>query len=139
MTAPATPRGPVGTDAGVHAALGIEMVEVTKERVIFRAPVTSRVHQPHGILHGGVSALMAESAASTGGTMHVGPGQTVVGIELNASHVRSMSSGTLTATAHPVRIGRRIQVWAIDLTDDEGRMICAARCSLAVIDIPTAS
>lgn len=138
MTAPVTPHaGP--PDVGVHAALGIEMIEVTKERVICRAEVTHRVHQPHGILHGGVSALMAESAASIGGTMHVSPGQTVVGIELNASHLRAMSSGTLTATAHPVRVGRRVQVWAIDLTDDDGRMICTARCSLAVIEIPTAS
>lgn len=138
MTAPATPRGPFTSD-GVHAALGIEMVEVTKERVVCRAEVTNRLHQPHGILHGGVSALMAESAASIGGTTHVEPGKTVVGIELNASHLRSLSSGTLTATARPVRIGRRVQVWAIDLTDDEGRMICVARCSLAVIDIPEGS
>jgi 1,4-dihydroxy-2-naphthoyl-CoA hydrolase len=136
VTAPATPRGPFDTNQGVHAALGIEIVELTKERVVIKTPVTSRVHQPHGLLHGGVSALIAESAASVGGMMHVGPGQAVVGIELNASHLRGMSSGTLTATAHPVRVGRRVQVWSIDLTDDDGRMICIARCSLAVIDLP---
>ena len=69
--------------------------------------------------------------------MSAGPGKTVVGIELNASHLRGISSGVLTATATPVRTGRRIQVWGIDLTDDEGRMICVARCTLAVIDQPT--
>jgi 1,4-dihydroxy-2-naphthoyl-CoA hydrolase len=134
VTDATTPR--VDTSQGVHGALGIEMVELTKERVIMRTPVTSRVHQPHGLLHGGVSALIAESAASIGGMQHVGPGQAVVGIELNASHLRGMSSGTLTATARPLRVGRRVQVWTIDLTDDDGRLICAARCSLAVIEIP---
>ena len=60
----------------------------------------------------------------------------MVGIELNASHLRSLSDGHLTARATPVRVGRTVQVWAIELTDDDGRAICAARCTLAVIDMP---
>jgi uncharacterized protein (TIGR00369 family) len=66
----------------------------------------------------------------------VGPDQIVVGTELNCSHLRSMSSGTLTATATPVRKGRNVHVWAIDLTDDTGRMICIARCTLQVLKAP---
>ena len=68
-----------------------------------------------------------------GGAAAAPEGHTVVGIELNANHVRGMREGVLTATATPVRVGRRIQVWTIDLTDDEGRTICVSRCTLAVI------
>jgi uncharacterized protein (TIGR00369 family) len=122
---------------GVHKTLGVELVSVTPTRVELRMDVGPHVHQPYGLLHGGVSALLAESAASIGGAMAAPPGHGVVGIELNASHVRSMRSGTLTAVATPVRVGRRVQVWSIELTDDKGTTICAARCSLAVIEAPT--
>jgi 1,4-dihydroxy-2-naphthoyl-CoA hydrolase len=120
----------------VGAVLDIETVEATPERVVLRLPVTSKVHQPYGVLHGGVSALLAESAASFGGAVSVPPGQSVVGIELNASHLRPMTTGTLTAVATPVRKGRTIQVWDIALTDDDDRAICRARCTLAVIPEP---
>ena len=101
--------------------------------------VGPRVHQPFGILHGGVSALIAESAASIGGAASVPAGKMVVGTELNASHLRSMSSGRLTAVARPFRQGRTMQVWSIELTDDQGRLICVARCSLAVLDVPSSA
>lgn len=120
----------------VSGLLGVETVEAGPERVVLRLPVTWKTHQPFGILHGGVSALLAESAASYGGALSAPPGKSVVGIELNASHLRPMSEGTLTATATPVRTGRAIQVWSISLTDDEGRAICQARCTLAVVDRP---
>ena len=123
-------------DAGVHVALGITVEEATPERVVVSVPVTSKVHQPYGILHGGVSALLAESAASIGGAVTAPAGKVVVGTELNCSHLRSMSDGVLTAIATPIRIGRTIQVWGIELTDEQGRTICTARCSLAVIERP---
>ena len=90
-------------------------------------------------MHGGVSALLAEDAASIGGAVSVAPDHIVVGTELNCSHLRSMSSGTLTATATPIRKGRTVHVWGIDLTDDDGRMICVARCTLQVLAAPKAS
>jgi uncharacterized protein (TIGR00369 family) len=121
----------------VHELLGIEILEASLEQVVMRVPVDWKVHQPYGLLHGGVSALLAESAASFGGALAAGPGRSVVGIELNASHLRGLRDGHLTAVATPVRIGRTLQVWAIALTDDDGRDICAARCSLAVIDAPS--
>jgi len=123
-------------DAGVHVALGITVEEATPERVVVSVPVTSKVHQPYGILHGGVSALLAESAASIGGAVTAPAGKVVVGTELNCSHLRSMTNGVLTAIATPIRIGRTIQVWGIELTDEQGRTICTARCSLAVIERP---
>jgi uncharacterized protein (TIGR00369 family) len=123
-------------NVGVHAQLGIEAVELSKDRVVLSLPIGSKVHQPYGILHGGVSALLAESAASIGAALNVASDKAVVGIELNASHLRSAVSGTLIATATPVRIGRTIHVWRIELTDESGRGICEARCSMAVIDRP---
>jgi 1,4-dihydroxy-2-naphthoyl-CoA hydrolase len=121
----------------VNQQLGVEVVEVTPEKVVLQVEVGPKVHQPYGILHGGVSALLAEGAASIGGAVSVGPDQIVVGTELNCSHLRSMSSGTLIATATPIRKGRNVHVWAIDLTDETGRMICVARCTLQVLKAPT--
>src|SRR5665213_852347 len=117
----------------VNKQLGIRVIELTPEKVVLQVEVGPKVHQPYGILHGGVSALMAEGAASIGGAISVGPGEIVVGTELNCSHLRSMTSGTLTATATPIRKGRTVHVWGIDLTDDQGRMICVARCTLQVL------
>ncbi|MEO9181348.1 MAG: PaaI family thioesterase [Acidimicrobiales bacterium] len=123
----------------VNKQLGIHVVELTPEKVVLQVEVGPKVHQPYGILHGGVSALMAEGAASIGGAISVQPGEIVVGTELNCSHLRSMTSGTLTAIATPIRKGRTVHVWGIELTDDEGRMICVARCTLQVLKAPPSS
>ena len=139
------PTPPSPSDAGrlfpsggpdIHRLLDVEVVEAGPEKVVLRLPVDWKVHQPYGILHGGVSALLAESAASFGAALNVGPDRQVVGIELNASHLRSLRDGHLTATATPLRAGRTVQVWAIGLTDDAGRAICEARCTLAVLGAP---
>ena len=139
-----TPPSAPGGDASslpdgrrsIHELLDVEVVEAGPTRVVLRIPVDWRVHQPYGILHGGVSALLAESAASFGAALAAGPDRSVVGIELNASHLRSLRDGHLTADATPVRVGRTVQVWRITLTDDDGRVICEARCSLAVLGAP---
>jgi 1,4-dihydroxy-2-naphthoyl-CoA hydrolase len=140
ITPPDSPDGdPALVASGrpsIHDLLDVEMVEMGPERVVLRLPVTWKVHQPYGILHGGVSALLAESAASLGGALAAGPERSVVGIELNASHLRPLRDGHLTAVATPVRVGRSVQVWRIALTDDDGRAICEARCSLAVLATP---
>jgi uncharacterized protein (TIGR00369 family) len=120
----------------IHELLDVEVIEAGPEKVVLRLPVTWKVHQPYGILHGGVSALLAESAASFGASLAAGRDRQVVGIELNASHLRSVREGHLTATAVPLRVGRTVQVWSIALTDDEEREICAARCTLAVLGAP---
>ena len=133
---PATEANRIPTGQSVHDLLGVEVIEATAERVVMRLPVDWRVHQPYGLLHGGVSALLAESAASFGGALAAAPGKSVVGIELNASHLRGLRTGHLTAVATPIRVGRTVQVWTISLTDDDERPICQARCTLAVIDAP---
>lgn len=120
----------------VNATLGVRTELATPEKVVLALDVGPRVHQPFGILHGGVSALLAEGAASYAGMLNVAPGQVVVGTELNCSHLRAMHAGVLTATATPIRIGRTVQVWNVDLTDERGRMICVARCSLQVLAAP---
>lgn len=126
-------------DRTVMGVLGIEIVEAGPERVVVRVPVNERVHQPYGILHGGVSALLAETAASYGGALAAPPGHHVVGIELNASHLRPMRDGVLTAVATPVRTGRTVHVWEVSLSDEKGRAICRARCTLAVMRSPEAA
>ena len=128
-----------GARPNVNNELGIEVVSVTPEEVVMRVEVGPKVHQPYGILHGGVSALLAEGAASIGGAVSVGPDQIVVGTELNCSHLRSMSSGTLTAVATPFRKGRTVQVWGIELRDEQERLICVARYTLQVLPAPAAS
>jgi 1,4-dihydroxy-2-naphthoyl-CoA hydrolase len=120
----------------IHELLDVEVLEAESTRVVLRLPVTWKVHQPYGILHGGVSALLAESAASLGASLAAGPDRQVVGIEINASHLRSLRDGHLTATAIPLRAGRTVQVWSISLTDDDERVICQARCTLAVLGAP---
>ena len=135
---PSPDQHPLAEATGVHQQLDISVIELSPDRVVLSLPIGPKVHQPYGILPGGVSALLAESAASMGGAVSVPEGKVVVGIELNASHLRSATSGTLIATATPVRKGRTIQVWHIALSDQDGRAICDARCSLAVIDRPGA-
>ncbi len=117
----------------VHDYLGVRTLEATADRVVLALDVTPRVHQPFGIMHGGVSALLAEGAASLGGVLNVDGAHAVVGTELNISHLRPIRSGVVTATATPIRKGRTVQVWAIELTDERGRQISVARCSLQVV------
>ena len=122
--------------ANVQDLLGVDVVEASADRVVLRVEVGPKVHQPYGILHGGVSALLAEGAASYGGAISVGPTHIVVGTEINCSHLRAMTHGTLTATATPIRKGRSVQVWGIELTDERGRLIAVARCTLQVLKAP---
>jgi len=122
----------VKSGSGVIALLGVRLHELTRDRVVMSLPVGPQTHQPTGLLHGGVSALLAESAASYGAAISAPPGYFAVGIEINASHLRPMVDGTLTAVATPARKGRSIHVWDIALTDEAGRAICDARCTLAI-------
>jgi 1,4-dihydroxy-2-naphthoyl-CoA hydrolase len=119
---------------GVAELLDIEVEEMGPERVTATMPVTPDHHQPFGMLHGGVSVVLAESAASVGGHLAAPSGHTAVGIEVNANHVRPVRAGRLTATATPLHTGRSTQVWTIDIRDEEERLVCASRCTLAVVE-----
>ena len=119
---------------GITKILGVEMVELTPERVVATMPVDERHHQPFGYLHGGVSVVLAETVASVGGFMNCPPGKVAFGSEINASHVRPKRSGTLTAVGIPAHVGRRSQVWEVRITDEEDRTVCVSRCTVAIVD-----
>ena len=116
--------------------LGIEIVEATKEKVVARMPVGPKVHQPFGILHGGASVALAETAASTAGWMQIDQEkERIVGIEINANHLRAKRDGVLTAIATPIHVGRRTHVWNVHIEDEDGKAVCVSRCTLAVVPI----
>lgn len=115
--------------------LGIEIVEVRNDALVGRMPVDHRTTQPAGVLHGGASVAVAETLASWAGYLAVDREQFhVVGQEINANHLRPVSSGWVTATATPVHLGRRAHVWEIRIVDDADRLVCISRCTLAVIE-----
>jgi 1,4-dihydroxy-2-naphthoyl-CoA hydrolase len=117
--------------------LGIEITEATKERVVATMPVGPKVHQPFGVLHGGASVALAESVASTAAWMNVDQAtELVVGIEINANHLRAKRDGLVTATATPVHVGRRTQVWEVRIADEAGKLVCVSRCTVAVVPKP---
>jgi 1,4-dihydroxy-2-naphthoyl-CoA hydrolase len=120
--------------ATLLSTLGIEITEAGRERVVARMPVGPKVHQPFGLLHGGASVALAETVASTAGWMNVDQEkETVVGLEINANHLRAKRDGVVTATATPVHVGRRTHVWEVRITDEQGRAVCVSRCTLAVV------
>ena len=113
--------------------LGIRVVEGTADRVVMTMPVEPRHHQPLGYLHGGATVALAETVASVGGYLAAPEGTAVFGQEINANHLRSVQSGTLTATGTPIHVGRTSQVWGIEVRDEAGRLVCVSRCTLAVV------
>ncbi|HWC14957.1 MAG TPA: PaaI family thioesterase [Actinomycetota bacterium] len=117
----------------IAESLGIRPVETTADRVVMEMDVGPRVHQPMGLLHGGASAVLAESAASMGAYMNCAAGEEyAVGTDLNISHLRARRDGRLTATAIPIRKGRTMHVWQIDIADQDGVPVAVARCTLAI-------
>jgi uncharacterized protein (TIGR00369 family) len=117
----------------IHESLGVRAVEMSPDKVVFEMDVTPKVHQPMGILHGGASAVIAESAASIGAFLNCKPGEEYsVGTDLNISHLRAKTEGTVRATATPIRKGRTMHVWSIDITDEAGKLVAVARCTLAI-------
>lgn len=118
--------------------LGVEFVELEPERVVATMPIDERHLQPFGYLHGGVSVVLAESVASIGAFLNCPPGKAAFGSEINASHLRpKRAGGVLTATGMPVHAGRRNQVWQVQLEDEDGKAVCAARCTIAIVDLET--
>lgn len=115
--------------------LGVEIVSIGPDHLSARMPVNERTVQPHGILHGGASAALAETLGSIGGSMVVDPERyRVIGQEINANHIRSVREGHVHGTARPIHLGRRSQVWAIEIVDDHKRLVCVSRLTLAVIE-----
>jgi 1,4-dihydroxy-2-naphthoyl-CoA hydrolase len=116
------------------SALGIEVTDFGDEYICGKMPVDERTKQPFGLLHGGASAALAETLGSMGAGMHVDlEHYSVVGIEINSSHLKAVKEGWVYGKATPIRIGRKVQVWDIDIKDDKDNMICKSRLTLAVI------
>ena len=114
-------------------ALYVRQLEMTKDRVVMEVDIGPKVHQPMGILHGGASAVLAESAASMGAFMNCDPeSQFAVGVDLNISHLKSKRDGVLRATATPIRKGRNIHVWDVDLTDEGDDLVAKARITVLI-------
>jgi uncharacterized protein (TIGR00369 family) len=113
--------------------LGIEILEASPQKVVAEMEVTPRLHQPFGYLHGGASVALAETVASIGAYLAAPEGHTSFGLEINANHLRSMQSGKLRATGTPLHTGRSTAVWNIELRDEQGRLVCISRCTLAIV------
>jgi uncharacterized protein (TIGR00369 family) len=121
------------TDQTVLKTLDIKIEVAEADRVVLSMPVTERVHQYTGLLHGGVSVVLAETAAAIGAALNTDLERyTPVGVEINANHLRSVSSGSVTAEAVPVYKGRQMTVWSIEIRDERKRLISVSRCTLAL-------
>ena len=122
------------TNSTLVTTLGIEITEFEKDCVKGRMPVDERTKQPFGLLHGGASVALAETLGSLGGGKNIDlDSHAVVGIEINASHLKSVKNGWVFGEAEPVRIGKKIQVWEIVITDETKNLICKSRLTLAVV------
>ena len=114
--------------------LGIEITDFGPEYFCGKMPVDHRTVQPYGLLHGGASVVLAESLGSIAGGMQVNRDtQTVVGVEINCNHLRSARDGWVYGKATPLKIGRKIQVWNIEIKNDDGKMVAFSRLTLSVI------
>lgn len=118
---------------GAVGHLGIEIIEVGDDFLRGRVPVDHRTKQPFGLLHGGVSVVLAESLGSMGAYYACPEGHQAVGLEVNANHLRSASSGWVTGTARPVHIGRTTHVWAIEMVNEAGELTCLSRLTMAIL------
>ena len=114
--------------------LGIKITDYGNNYICGKMPVDHRTKQPYGLLHGGASVAFAETLGSIGAGMQIDyNNQSVVGIEINASHLKSIKKGWVYGRAQPLRVGKTIQVWDINITDKDDNLICVSRLTLAII------
>ncbi len=118
------------------AHLDIEITDVGDDWLCGRMPVTDKVRQPMGLLHGGASVVLAETLASLGAQRCVAAGQYCVGLEINANHIRAVGEGWVYAKAQALHLGGRTQVWSIEIKDEQSRRVCICRMTAAVLDKP---
>jgi 1,4-dihydroxy-2-naphthoyl-CoA hydrolase len=119
--------------------IGIRVTEVGPDFLRATMPVNPKTHQPMGVLHGGASVALAETVGSLAATLCIDRTLYVcLGQEINANHLRPVSSGTVTATARPYHIGKRSHVWSIEIRDEQEKLVCISRLTIAVVDRPKA-
>ena len=123
-----------GIQNTMTSTIGIEITDIGDDFICGKMPVDERTTQPFGLLHGGASVALAETLGSIGGGIKVcNNNETVVGIEINANHLKSARDGWVYGKAIPIRIGKKIQVWDIEITNEDDDLICVSRLTLAVI------
>jgi 1,4-dihydroxy-2-naphthoyl-CoA hydrolase len=120
--------------------LGMLVTEIGDDYLRGTMPVDERTRQPFGLLHGGASVALAESLGSLAGNLCIEISEMAVGLDINANHLRAVSSGVVTGTARPLHVGRSTQVWEIRIEDERARLVCISRLTLAVVprQMPTA-
>ncbi|MFG3342878.1 PaaI family thioesterase [Glycomyces sp. NPDC048151] len=116
--------------------MGIDVLEAAPERVVARMAVEGN-RQPYGLLHGGASAVLAETLGSIGAMLHGGPEKIAVGVDLNVTHHRAVRSGTVEGVATPIHRGRSTATYEIVVSDEEGRRVCTGRLTCLVRDAPS--
>ena len=120
---------------GLNEKMGIELTEISAERVVGTMPVEGNT-QPYGLLHGGASVVLAETLGSVGSAVHAHPDRLSVGVDINATHHRSATSGTVTGIATAVHLGRSTASYEVVITDERGKRICTSRITCALLDPP---
>jgi 1,4-dihydroxy-2-naphthoyl-CoA hydrolase len=120
-------------DGNMVGLLDIRFEAITDDAIEATMPVDGRTHQPFGLLHGGASVVLAETLGSVAGYLCCEGEQKVVGLEVNANHIRSVRSGRVRGVCRALHIGSRHQVWQIEISDEQGRLCCSSRLTTAVI------
>jgi 1,4-dihydroxy-2-naphthoyl-CoA hydrolase len=115
--------------------LGIKVIELGEDYLVGTMPVDNRTKQPFGILHGGASVALAETLASYGGYLTINPEKYhVVGVEINANHLKMAKEGNVTGKCTPIKRGRSTQVWQTEIKNDNGELVCISRITLMVLE-----
>jgi 1,4-dihydroxy-2-naphthoyl-CoA hydrolase len=126
----------LGIQQGPHIGtqLGIQITELGPDYLVGTLPVDHRTHQPVGILHGGASVVLAETLGSVCSWLVVDPDKFHgVGLEVNANHLRAVRTGTVTGTCRAFHLGRSTHIWGIEIVNDEGKLVCISRLTVAIV------
>lgn len=116
----------------LNAKMGIEITEITAERIVATMPVEGNT-QPYGLLHGGASVVLAETLGSIGSAIAAAPDRIAVGVDISATHHRSATSGTVTGVATPAHLGRSMATWEVVISDERGKRVCTSRITCALV------
>ena len=117
-------------------ALDIQFTSFRKDEIKASMPVSEKTVQPFGMLHGGASVVLAETLASVGAWLNAPEGKTAVGVEINANHLRSVSlGGSVSGTARPVQRGRQVEVWEVEIRNEQNKIVCVSRCTLMIVSL----
>ena len=119
----------------LNEKMGVELVEISAERIVATMPVQGNT-QPFGLLHGGASVVLAETLGSIGSAIHAWPDKVAVGVDINATHPRSATTGTVTGVATGVHLGRTTTSYEVVITDERGKRVCTSRITCALVPSP---